>query len=237
MPDRPHDGDSSAARVVVVEDDDGIRSLVSTVLRSGGYHVEAVADGRTALQLLRREPPALVVLDVMLPDVDGFEIIRRLRRDGAAVPVLFLTARDETADRVEGLDLGGDDYLTKPFDVDELGARVRALLRRAGDTHEASRLAFADIEVDVGTREVWRAGVPVELTATEFDLLRHFLRNPRLVLSKTQLLRAVWGYESGDENVVETYVSYLRKKLDPLGPPLLHTLRGVGYSLRVAGRV
>lgn len=228
-------GDGS--RILVVEDDDGIRGLVCAVLGYQGYTVDAVMSGRGAMEVIRSDPPALVVLDVLLPDLDGFEIVRRLRRDGVEVPVLFLTARDATADRVAGLDLGGDDYLTKPFEVDELRARVRALLRRAGTPEETTHLVFSDIEMDVGTRQVRRGGTVVELTATEFDLLRYFLQNPRLVLSKAQLLRAVWNYEAGEENLVETYISYLRKKLDPLGPPLLHTHRGAGYALQSPSRL
>ena len=170
----------------------------------------------------------------MLPDLDGFEVTRRLRADGHRVPVVFLTARDATEDKVAGLTIGGDDYVTKPFSLEELIARIRTVLRRLGEDRDApSRLVFADLELDEDTYEVWRAGDPVELTATEFKLLRYLMHNPRRVLSKAQILDHVWSYDfDGDANVVETYVSYLRRKLDKGRPRLIHTVRGVGYTLR-----
>jgi two-component system OmpR family response regulator len=170
----------------------------------------------------------------MLPDLDGLEVTKRLRADGVSVPVLFLTARDSTEDKVTGLTVGGDDYMTKPFSLAEIVARIRAILRRTatGDMAD-TRLRFADIELDQDTHEVWRAGHPVQLTATEFNVLRFFMLNPRRVLSKAQIIDNVWHYDfDGDYNIVETYVSYLRKKLDKYGPPLLQTLRLVGYAMR-----
>ena len=223
---------SGEARILVVDDEASITDLVATVLRYEGFETAVATDGRSALAGVAGFRPHLVVLDVMLPDLDGFEVARRLDRDGLRVPILFLTARDATEDKVRGLGLGGDDYVTKPFSLDELVARVHAVLRRTGGATPAGVLRFADLEMDEQSREVWRDGTRVELTATEFRLLHHLLVHARRVLSKDQLLDAVWGDEGGDPNLVETYVSYLRKKLDPLGPPLIQTVRGVGYSLR-----
>jgi two-component system OmpR family response regulator len=221
-------------RILVVDDEANITDLIATALRYERFEVETAADGRDALARTAAFRPHLIVLDVMLPDMDGFEIARRLRDDGEKVPVLFLTARDATEDKVRGLTMGGDDYVTKPFSLEELVARIRAVLRRTnGAAEESPRLSFADLEMDDDTPEVWRAGAPVELTATEYKLLRYLLLNPRRVLSKAQILDHVWNYDfGGDANVVETYISYLRKKIDTLGPPLIHTVRGVGYSLR-----
>ena len=223
------------ARVLVVDDDANITDLVGTALRYEGFTVEVAASGRAALDAVGTFRPDLLVLDVMLPDLDGFEVSRRLTSDGRRVPTLFLTARDATEDKVRGLTLGGDDYVTKPFSLEELIARVRSVLRRAGAGDRASaRLAFADLEMDDDSHEVWRGGHAVDLTATEYKLLRYLLANARRALSKAQILDHVWEYDfGGDANVVETYVSYLRKKLDPLGVPLIHTIRGVGYSLRL----
>ena len=222
-------------RVLVVDDEENIIDLVATALRYEGFDVAVAANGRSALSTLDTFRPDLVVLDVMLPDVDGFEVTRRLDAAGNRPPILFLTARDSTEDKVRGLTLGGDDYVTKPFSLEELVARVRAVLRRTGGLGaDAARLRFADLEMDDDTHEVWRAGEPVELTPTEYKLLRYFLLNPRRVLTKAQILDHVWQYDfGGDASVVETYISYLRKKLDPLGPSLIHTVRGVGYSLRL----
>jgi two-component system, OmpR family, response regulator len=195
-----------------------------------------------ALQLAEIDNPDLIVLDVMLPDIDGFEVCRRLRASANDVPVIFLTARDTTSDTVTGLTLGGDDYITKPFSVEALVARVRAVLRRAskqhedgsvGDTNDGGTLRVGDLELDEGHWTVRRAGVLVELSPTEFRLLAYLMRNQGLMLTRKQLLENVWGWEyAGQSQVLETYVSYLRRKLDPLGPPLIHTQRGVGYSLR-----
>jgi two-component system, OmpR family, response regulator len=221
-------------RVLVVDDERSITDAVATVLRYEGFEVEEVFTGRAALAAAQDKPPDLIVLDVMLPDLDGLEVTRRLRADGLHVPVLFLTARDSTEDKVTGLTLGGDDYMTKPFSLAEIVARVRAILRRTGEEVPAdNRLRFADIELDDDTHQVWRSGTPVPLTAKEFNLLRFFMLNPRRVLGKSQIIDHVWHYDfEGDHNLVETYVSYLRKKLDKHGPPLLHTVRLVGYVLR-----
>jgi two-component system OmpR family response regulator len=223
------------SRVLVVDDEPNITDLVSTALRYEGFEVAAVGTGRAALDQIATFRPQLVVLDIMLPDLDGFEVARRLRQEGRRVPILFLTAKDATEDKVRGLTLGGDDYVTKPFSLEELLARIRAVLRRVQDSVEStSRLSFADLELDEDTREVFRGSNLIELTPTEFKLLRYLMLNPRRVLSKSQILDHVWEYDfGGDANVVETYISYLRKKIDSLGPPLIHTLRGAGYSLRV----
>jgi two-component system OmpR family response regulator len=178
--------------------------------------------------------PELIVLDVMLPDMEGFDVARRLGAERARVPILFLTARDSTEDKIRGLTIGGDDYVTKPFSLEELIARIRSVLRRAGLAEpESSRMTFEDIELDEDAHEVSRAGEVVDLTATEYRLLRYLMLNPRRVLTRAQLLEHVWEYDfGGDARVLETYVSYLRKKLDRHGPPLIHTVRGVGYALR-----
>jgi two-component system OmpR family response regulator len=228
---------SEKARILVVDDEPNITELVSMALRYEGFDVDVAADGRTALARAQTFRPHLMVLDVMLPDLDGFGVLRRIRADGQPVSVVFLTARDATEDKVNGLTLGGDDYVTKPFSVEELVARVRAVLRRSnggGPGAGSSRLTFADLELDEDTREVWRGDEPIELTATEFKLLRYLMLNARRVLSKSQILDHVWQYDfGGDANVVETYISYLRKKIDKVEPRLIHTVRGVGYTLRV----
>ena len=224
------------ARILVVDDEPNITELVSMALRYEGFEVDVAADGRTALTKAQTFRPHLMVLDVMLPDLDGFGVLRRIRADGQPVSVVFLTARDATEDKVNGLTLGGDDYVTKPFSVEELVARVRAVLRRTngGAAAGSSRLTFADLELDEDTREVWRGDERIELTATEFKLLRYLMLNARRVLSKAQILDHVWQYDfGGDANVVETYISYLRKKIDKVEPRLIHTVRGVGYTLRV----
>ena len=223
-------------RVLVVDDQESITDLIGTALRYEGFRVEIAATGRAALSAITAFRPHLVILDVMLPDLDGFEVHRRVATDGIDIPILFLTARDAVEDKVRGLTLGADDYVTKPFSLEELIARVRAVLRRTSraagrDTH---RLQFADLEMDEDTREVWRGGQSIQLTTTEFNLLRYLLINVRRVLSKTQILDHVWQYDfDGDANVVETYISYLRKKIDCFDPPLIHTIRGAGYSLRL----
>src|SRR2546421_107592 len=223
------------AKVLVVDDEESITDLISTALRYVGFDVEIASTGRQALERAISFRPELIVLDVMLPDLDGFEVTRRLRGDGVRVPVVFLTARDATEDKVTGLTIGGDDYVTKPFSLEELVARVRAVLRRTrGDDDVSGRLQFGDLELDEDTHEVWRAGTSVALTATEFKLLRYLMLNARRVLSKAQILDHVWEYDfGGDANVVETYISYLRKKVDRGDPRLIHTVRGVGYSLRL----
>jgi two-component system OmpR family response regulator len=221
-------------RVLVVDDEPNIVDVVSMALRFQGFDVAAAGNGQEALAQVGAFKPHLMVLDVMLPDMDGFAVAERLGAQRADVPIIFLTARDATADKVRGLTSGGDDYVTKPFSLEELVARIRTILRRTGAIVSVeSRLAFEDLEMDEDTREVTRAGVPIELTATEYRLLRYFLLNPRRVLSRSQLLDNVWEYDfGGDGRVLETYVSYLRKKLDAHGPPLIHTVRGVGYALR-----
>ncbi len=226
---------SEKPRVLVVDDEPSITDAVGTALRYEGFEVREVSTGRAALAETDQFRPDLIVLDIMLPDLDGLDVTRRLRRDGNRTPVLFLTARDATEDKIMGLTVGADDYVTKPFSLGEIIARVRAILRRVGlDEEDDGLLRFADIVMDEESHEVWRAGTSVHLTATEFSLLRYFLQNPRRVLSKAQILDHVWQYDfEGDSNVVETFVSYLRKKLDRLGPPVIHTIRRVGYSLRL----
>jgi len=222
-------------RILVVDDEPSITDAVGTALRYEGFDVRAEGTGRGALAAAADFRPELIVLDIMLPDLDGLEVTRRLRSDGIRTPVLFLTARDATEDKVSGLTVGGDDYVTKPFSLAEVVARVRAVLRRTAPATEDGLLRVEDLVMDEETREVWRNGTPVHLTATEFNLLRYFMLNPRRVLSKAQILDHVWQYDfGGDANVVETYVSYLRKKLDRLGPPIIQTVRLVGYSLRLA---
>ena len=223
-------------RVLVVDDEESITELVAMALRYEGFIVETANAGYPALARLEDFRPDLLVLDVMLPDLDGLEVTRRLRADGLRVPVLFLTARDTLQDKLAGLTIGGDDYVTKPFALAELIARVHAILRRTGyEPDDNGTLRFADLELDENAHEVRRGGNDIQLTATEFNLLRYFLLNPRHVLSKSQILDHVWHYDfGGDGNVVETYVSYLRKKLEKHGPPLIHTIRLVGYTLREA---
>jgi two-component system OmpR family response regulator len=231
-------------RVLVVDDEPNIRELVQVALNFHGCAVTTGATGQDALKLAYAYDPDLIVLDVLLPDIDGFEVCRRLRLVANDVPVIFLTARDATADTVTGLTIGGDDYITKPFSVEALVARVRAVLRRtAGDRGLATEadgqedtqatLRVADLELDEDHWTVRRSVIPVELSPTEFRLLAYLMRNQGLMLTRRQLLDNVWGWEyAGQSQVLETYVSYLRRKLDPLGPPLIHTQRGVGYSLR-----
>jgi len=223
-------------KILVVDDEPSITDLVALALRYERFDVEVAHSGHEALSAVRSFAPDLVVLDIMLPDLDGFEVARRMAAEAPLTPVLFLTARDATDDKVRGLTLGGDDYMTKPFSLEELVARIRAVLRRTRRANAVpQRLVFADLEMDEETHEVRRGGVPLQLTATEYKLLRYFLLNPRRVLSKAQILDRVWNYDfGGDANVVEIYISYLRKKLDPLGPPLIHTVRGFGYCLREA---
>ncbi|GAA1418677.1 response regulator transcription factor [Catellatospora aurea] len=221
------------ANLLVVEDDPNILELLSASLRFAGFEVKAVGDGATALDAAAKARPDLVVLDVMLPDLDGFEVIKQLRQDRGRVPVVFLTARDATDDKIRGLTLGGDDYVTKPFSLEELTARIRAVLRRTNGETGTPRLTFADLELDEETHEVRRAGNLVQLSPTEFKLLRYLMLNPNRVLSKAQILDHVWNYDfRGDDNIVESYISYLRRKVDNVSPRLIQTLRGVGYVLR-----
>jgi two-component system OmpR family response regulator len=227
-----------AARLLVVDDEPDIVELLSASLRFAGFQVSTAASGQEALTLAATFRPDLVILDVMMPGLDGFSVLSRLRGEGHQVPVLFLTARDATEDKVRGLTTGADDYVTKPFSLSEVIARIGAVLRRARAGVEApdGRLVFADLQLDDDTHEVWKAGHLVSLSPTEFKLLRYFMTNPKRVLSKAQILDHVWNYDfNGEANVVEAYVSYLRRKIDTTEPRLLHTLRGVGYVLRVPG--
>jgi two-component system, OmpR family, response regulator len=222
-------------RILVVDDEPNIAELLSAALTFEGYQVGVASTGAEALEQVRTFRPHLVMLDVMLPDFDGNEVCRRLRHQGEQMPIVFLTARDTTEDKVEGLSMG-DDYVTKPFSIEELMARVGAILRRAGEMTAAntSILQFADLSMNVDTHEVWRDELAIELTATEFNLLHYLLENARRVISKSELLDNVWGYDfHGDPNIVETYVSYLRKKIDHREPALIHTIRRVGYTLRL----
>jgi two-component system, OmpR family, response regulator len=221
-------------RVLVVDDEPNLAEVVTMALRFQGFTVETAATGREALAAVRSFKPHLMVLDVMLPDMEGFEVAARLGAQRAGVPIIFLTARDATEDKVRGLSGGGDDYMTKPFSLEELVARIRTILRRTGQSSpESSRLVFEDLELDEESREVARAGVPIELTATEYRLLRYLMLNPRRVMTRAQLLDHVWNYDfGGDGRVLETYISYLRKKLDVHGPSLIRTVRGVGYALQ-----
>ena len=219
----------------MVDDEPNIVELLSASLRFAGFEVHTASNGTEALARAAAVDPDLVVLDVMMPGLDGFEVMRRMRQEGLNAPTLFLTARDAVADRITGLTLGADDYVTKPFSLEEVVARIRAILRRAGMVVDVDteRLIFADIELDDDAHEVHKAGEPVELSPTEFKLLRYLMANPGRVLSKAQILDHVWHYDFGGEaTVVETYISYLRRKIDTTEPRLLHTVRGVGYVLR-----
>lgn len=219
--------------LLLVDDDDNLRSMLDAALSHNGFTVTALDNGRDALAEVPGLQPDLVVLDVMMPDLDGFEVCRRLRAGGNKVPVLFLTAKDAIEDRVRGLTLGGDDYLVKPFSLEELVARVQALLRRAGAAQTDSVLRCADLVLDDDAHRVTRAGREVALSPTEFNLLRFLLLNQGSVMSKAQILDHVWQYDfGGDGGVVETYIGYLRRKLDDRDPKLIHTIRGVGYTLR-----
>ena len=225
---------SDTHRVLVVDDEPNIVDVISMALRYQGFEVESAGTGQAALAAVNTFKPQMIVLDVMLPDTEGFEVARRLGAQHARVPIIFLTARDATDDKVRGLSLGGDDYVTKPFSLEELVARIRSILRRSGLAEpESSRMVFEDVELDEDAHEVTRRGELVELTATEYRLLRYLMLNPRRVLTRAQLLEHVWDYDfGGDARVLETYVSYLRRKLNVHGPPLIHTVRGVGYALR-----
>ncbi len=221
-------------RILVVDDEPSIIDAVATALRYEGFEVLEARTGRAGLTTAQTSQPDLIILDVMLPDIDGFEVARRIRADGLDTPVLFLSARDALDDKIAGFSVGGDDYVTKPFSLAEIIVRVRAILLRTTSTAmSGNQLVFADLVLDPETREVSRAGTPIELTATEFNLLHFFLMNPRRVLSKPQILDHVWHYDfDGDSNILETYISYLRKKINRLGSPLIHTIRLVGYVLR-----
>jgi two-component system OmpR family response regulator len=220
------------AKVLVVDDEPGIRELLAEALRLNGFEVVTAANGVRALAAVERDRPDLVVLDVMLPDVDGYQVARRMRARGDAPLLLFLTAKDAVADRIAGLTAGGDDYVAKPFSLDEVILRVRAVLRRTGPSGGDRVLRYADLELDEEAHLVRRAGRPIHLSPTEFALLRYLMINAGRVVSKAQILDRVWDYDfDGSSRVVESYISYLRRKIDAAGPPLIHTLRGVGYRM------
>jgi two-component system, OmpR family, response regulator len=220
--------------LLIVDDEDNLRSMLAAALQHHGFDVSTAENGRQALELIARHRPDLILLDVMMPDIDGFEVCRRLRSDGDQTPVLYLTARDSTEDKVRGLTLGGDDYLHKPFSLDELVARAEAVLRRTSGSRGTSTVyECADLRLDDDAHRVTRAGSDVSLSPTEYNLLRYLLVNQGRVVSKAQILDHVWNYDfGGDGGVVETYIGYLRKKLDHIEPKLIHTIRGVGYTLR-----
>ena len=227
--------DGTALRVLVVDDEPNIAELLSMALRYEGWEVDVAHTGRSAVAMARKGNPDVVVLDMMLPDFDGMEVLRKMHNHDPHLRVLFLTARDSLEDRVAGLTAGGDDYVSKPFSLEEVVARLRSLLRRSGatDSHANSVLTVGDLTLDEDSHDVERAGMPIELTATEFELLRYFMRNPKRVLSKAQILDRVWNYDfGGQSNVVELYVSYLRKKIDVGLEPMIHTRRGAGYVLK-----
>ncbi|SCL21981.1 two-component system, OmpR family, response regulator [Micromonospora pallida] len=230
--------DGGPVRVLVVDDEPTLTDLLAMALRYEGWQVATAGNGMSALSSVRQVRPDVVVLDVMLPDLDGFQVLRRLREQAPNVPVLFLTARDAVQDRIAGLTVGGDDYVTKPFSLEEVIARLRALLRRAGlavAAREEAVLIVGDLSLDEDSHEVRRGDDLITLTATEFELLRYLMRNPRRVLSKAQILDHVWNYDFGGQaNVVELYISYLRKKIDAGREPMIHTLRGAGYVLKPA---
>jgi two-component system, OmpR family, response regulator len=238
MIEDPQTPDNSGTRVLVVDDEPNLAEVVTMALRFNGFTVETAASGREALAAVSSFKPHLMVLDVMLPDMEGFDVAARLGAQRAGLPIIFLTARDATEDKLRGLTGGGDDYMTKPFSLEELVARIRTILRRAGQADaESVRLVFEDLELDEESHEVTRAGAPIELTATEYRLLRYLMLNPRRVMTRAQLLDHVWNYDfGGDGRVLETYISYLRKKLDAQGPSLIRTVRGVGYALQAPKR-
>lgn len=223
------------ARLLVVEDEPNIRELLATSLRFAGFEVFTAGDGSSAVELAEREQPDLVVLDVMLPDMDGFAVTRRLREHGRHMPIVFVTARDSVEDKVKGLTVGGDDYVTKPFSLEEVVARIRAVLRRTrGDVSDDAVLRFHDLELNEDSHEVRRGRRVIDVSPTEFKLLRYLLLNPNRVLSKSQILDHVWDYDfRGEAGIVESYISYLRRKIDVDEPALIHTRRGVGYVLRL----
>ncbi|MBC7725105.1 MAG: response regulator transcription factor [Burkholderiaceae bacterium] len=231
--------DGTPVRAVVVDDEASLSDLLTMALRYEGWDVRSAAEGRAAIALIREFQPDVVVLDVMLPDLDGLHVLQRLRADGQEMPILFLTAKDALDDRIAGLTAGGDDYVTKPFSLEELIARLRGLIRRStvvvADSSDPV-LRVGDLELDEESYEVRRAGRLIELTATEFELLRFLMRNPRRVMSKAQILDRVWSYDfGGRSSIVEIYISYLRKKIDAGATPMIHTVRSVGYLIKAAG--
>ena len=230
--------DGTPVRVLVVDDESTLAELVSMALRYEGWDVRSASDGLAAVRAAREFRPDAVVLDIGLPDIDGLEVLRRMRAEASELPVLFLTARDAVEDRIAGLTAGGDDYVTKPFSLEEVVLRLRGLMRRTGVTaaDAGNQLVVGDLVLDEDSHEVRRAGETVVLTATEFELLRFMMRNPKRVLSKAQILDRVWSYDFGGQaNIVELYISYLRKKIDAGRAPMIHTMRGAGYVLKPAG--
>lgn len=229
--------DAAQYRILVVDDESAISDLISTSLKFVGFDIRTASNGAQALTIAEEFKPHALILDVMMPEMDGFEVCRRLRNSGSQVGILFLTAKDETKDKVEGLMLGGDDYMTKPFGLEELVARMHALLRRIGIVEQEvnnEKISYADVILDDATHEVHRAGHLIDLSPTEFTLLKYLMLNADRVVSKSQILDYVWDYDfGGDGAIVETYISYLRKKIDIFEPALIHTVRGVGYRLRV----
>jgi two-component system OmpR family response regulator len=230
--------DGSPVRVLVVDDEASLADLLQMAFKLEGWEVRTAPDGITAVKVAREFRPDAAVLDIMLPDVDGLQLMQRIRADGNSTPILFLTAKDALEDRIAGLTAGGDDYVTKPFSLEEVVARVRGLIRRSTlvvNANESPIITVGDLELNEESHEVSRAGRDIDLTATEFELLRYLMRNPRRVLSKAQILDRVWSYDfGGTSSVVEIYISYLRKKIDTLGEPLIHTVRGVGYTIKSA---
>jgi two-component system OmpR family response regulator len=230
--------DGQPVRVLVVDDEPTLAELVTLAVRYEGWEARSAPDGATAVRAAREFKPDAVVLDIMLPDFDGLEVLRKMRAETPRLPVLFLTAKDAVEDRITGLTVGGDDYVTKPFSVEEVVLRLRALLRRSGvaEADGGASIVVGDLVLDEDAREVTRAGQEIQLTATEFELLRFLMRNPRRVLSKAQILDRVWNYDFGGQaNIVELYISYLRKKIDTGREPMIHTMRGAGYVLKPAG--
>ncbi|MCB1274485.1 MAG: response regulator transcription factor [Leucobacter sp.] len=236
--DAPAIAGNSKLRALIVDDEDSILQLVAMALRYDGWEVETAATAAAGLEKLHDFTPDVMVLDIMLPDFDGMQLLSRIRAEGSLVPVLFLTALDSVDDRINGLTAGGDDYMVKPFSLEELIARLRALVRRSQllrDQHPDPLLRLGDLVLNEDSYEVERGGKPIELTTTEFELLRYLLRNPRRVLSKAQILDRVWSYDfTGKPSVVELYISYLRKKIDDGRPPMIHTVRGAGYMIKAA---
>lgn len=228
--------DGTPVRVLVVDDETALADLLQMAFKLEGWDVRTAGDGHSALKIAREFRPDAAVLDIMLPDVDGLQVMKRIRTDGAHTPVLFLTAKDSLDDRIAGLTAGGDDYVTKPFSLEEVVARVRGLIRRSTlvvDANESPVIQVGDLELNEESHEVFRTGRSIDLTATEFELLRYMMRNPRRVLSKAQILDRVWSYDfGGRSSVVEIYISYLRKKIDAQGVPMIHTVRGAGYMLK-----
>lgn len=228
--------DGAPIRALIADDEEYLADLLRMTLRAEGWETRVVGTGRAALDEVRAFGPDIVVLDIMMPGIDGMEVLRRMRAAGDTTPVLFLTAKDDVADRVAGITAGGDDYVTKPFSLEEVVARLRGLVRRhvhTARTEDEPVLTVGDLTLNEATHDVARGGERVQLTTTEFELLKLLMRNPRHVLSKAQILERVWGYDfGGRSSIVELYISYLRKKLDPLGEPLIHTIRGAGYTIR-----